>query len=319
MDRQTLERWRGRIPRRKKKELTGRRARVRRLTSRSLAIILGFFFFVALIWGLWALVSGSSLFTPRGADGILKSIDPANAYGWESSSIRRLTIAGSDLEQQATRGVLLDLKANKFQLTSAGVFSQGYVHVSDGVFTVAIAEEDGDLSQPGVIITDVCAGDPAIPASSVAMPEPSALLDSDPEVITDKGTFAGDRAWIISFKPSPELIAQMLMLNFVVQVSEADSEANWITPKSERDQIGAGEYTVNNAAAWINRGGDRQIQQIDIDFELDSGARYRVLGQRTRLTQVDPDEIVKNRVNLGDPGCERENGPIAGARAGSGG
>jgi hypothetical protein len=279
----------------------------RRIINRIIAGIFIFMGGAALIFTAGSLIFNSSLFIPRSADGVLKSIKAADHYDWSSESVRLFKPGprAESLQQDAVRGVVVDIKNNKFVVIAAGVEEQKAIYTSDGQFTARLDEQRAnDDSSDGRtrwdLVTDVCNQAPAISAQTVTMPSPQDLLAAKPKMDSDQGTVFGQRAWRMSFTVTPTIVNKLLLLDFFTAANSGDRRASEIIiSDSEREAITNGQFKTDQAWLWVNRSGDRQIQQIDARITLDNGNGYRFLAQRTR----DGSSGDLNNLDQGDPGC----------------
>jgi hypothetical protein len=275
----------------------------RRIFNRVFAAIFIFMGGAGLLFAIGSLIFNSSLFVPQSADGVLKSIEVADNYDWSSETVRlfKPIPEAAAVRQDAVRGVVVDTKNNKFVVIAVGVEPQGVIYTSDGRFTARLdqARANEDV-QSWDLVTDICNQDPAISAQAVTMPSPEDLLAGDPQLDSDQGTVFGQRAWRLSFKMTPTIASKLLLLDFFTKATAGRSNAEWVISESERQAIENGEFKTVSALAWVNRSGDRQIQQIDARIALDNGNRYRFLAQQT----ADGGDSSLAELDHGDPGCD---------------
>jgi hypothetical protein len=277
------------------------RLQVRQLATRTLAVIFIFMAGVALIFGGYSIIANSSLFVPRSSEGILEDVVVPGHYGWSSESIRLTEIEGVKLDPQAAaRGVIVNTENDKFVVIAAGVEPNRVFYTSDSNFTVrldesAMAESDADWTR----VSDICSGEPAISSSTVTMPGPEEFKVANPEVQSDEGTVFGQRAWRLTFQATPEIVEKLMLLPFFTEATAGERTAEWVISNQERELIEAGKFSTDEGLVWINRDGDRQIQQIDLRIVLDNGTKYRFLAQRT----VGDVDTALNELDHGDDNC----------------
>lgn len=303
------------------------RRTVRLMSELVFRVALLFMCAVAVIYGIVSMILGSSLFIPRSAEGVLESVETPSFYAWTSESVRAVDLAGAKQRQDAVRSAVVDTAANKFQVLVVGVLPERTTYVSDGNYAIRLTESaqseyaaQGESGPPPwELVTDYChrTSDPAdsepIPVSTVQMPTAEMFLGADPEIDTDEGTILGERAWVIDFKLTPEILKQLMWLNFFDRAAKANpGEAPWVISKAERQLIEAGEYDVDYAKVWVTRKEPRQIAQIDVRFQIGGGeaplSDYRFLAQQVPSVNQEADNL--NNINLGNPcGGEVPNVP----------
>lgn len=258
---------------------------------------------VALIYGLISLISGSSLFIPGSAGGVLDSVDQGTNYTWSSESIRLVELGGHRQVQQAARGTTVNLATNKFQAVVAGVLPERTTYTSDGQFTKSLTESD-QLGEDGSwqVVTNYCGGAPTVPANTLQMPTPDELKAADPKIQTTEGTDPfGHQAWILSIKATPIIVKRLMWLPFFNQALKADpASMPWVISTSERKKINAGDFKTLNGQVWINRDGTRKIEQIDLKIAIDGGSEYRFLAQIVPVSS--PDQNL-NTLSYSPPSC----------------
>lgn len=252
---------------------------------------------VALIYGGYNIISGASLFTPSSAKGVLKAVNTPDSYAWNSQVIRSVVLPGGDTptEQHSVRGAVVDTKNNKFQTTVINVLPTTVTFNSDGRYTLQLAKGSSDWQ----IMTDVCNGDPAVPATTVQMPTPEQLLDANPKMETDEATFFGQRAWELSFEPTPEIISQVFWLDFFDDVILVDTLNDWVLSKSDREALKAGDFEAIEGTALVIYNEPRYIAQLDMRFKLGS-SEYRTMAQVVPLNKENP---IANK-DFGPAPCE---------------
>jgi hypothetical protein len=283
---------------RKKKPATASQIKRRQLTSAAFRYILIFMGVAAIGYGLVSVISGSSLFIPKTANGVLDSVANPKAYTWNSQSVRLFKLANTSLQQDAARGVSLNKETNKFQINLAGVLPELNYIVSDGNYAVILNESDQSNFS---LFTDVCNNQPAIEASTLDMPSAEDIKQADPKLITDQATIFAERAWQIDFTATPTIISKLLWLPFFDQAFKNDPNSmSFVISDSERKKIEAGEFKTISASALINRSGERLIQQIDVTIEIDENSKYRFMAQRVPSSSSD----ALDDIDLGPAQCQ---------------
>lgn len=268
------------LKRGKKKEETERQRKLRILGQTVMRFTIFFMGAVALIYGGITILLGSSLFIPRSADGVLDSVKEPSSYTWNSQSVRLVKLGGRELEQHAARGAIVDLGRNKFQASIVGVLPERAYYVSDGKYTIRLTDVGQESGQGWEKVTDVCNEAPSISAETLAMPTVEEIKAGDPEIATDEGTIFGERAWVLNFEATPEIVERLLWLPFFDQALKATpEEMPWVISEEEREKINNGQFKTVSGELWVNREGERRLQQIDLKIEIEEGSRYRFLAQ----------------------------------------
>lgn len=234
---------------------------------------------IAIGYGAYSVISGSSIFIPKNAEAVLDSSETPKLYSWNAQIIREVRLPGQaesapPIEQQSVRGATLNTERNKFQAEVIGALPSRVIYNSDGNYTLR-------LFRGGVnweIITDACNDAPAISTDTIAMPSPDQLKEANPEIISDESTFFGERAWSLSFEPNAEIIQQLFWTQFFEEAIPDGILSEWVMSKEEKEEIAAGEFEVENADVLVQYKKPREVKQIDVEFTT-SNSRYRVLAQ----------------------------------------
>jgi len=256
---------------------------------------------VALIYALFTLISGSALFVPSSTNGILDSVEQGSSYTWNSQTVRLVNLTGQQQEQDAARGATIDLERNKFQAQVVGVLPQRTLFVSDSKLAIRLSEEQQLEGDSWDLVTDFCSGAESVDASTLQMPSADEIKAADPSVETDQGTVFGQRAWVLSFTATPDIVKRLLWLPFFDQALEGfPSERPWVLSDFERQAIEAGDFKTIDGQVWINRSDQRKIQQIDLRIEINGGSKYRFLAQ---LVPAADDADALAETSLTQPEC----------------
>lgn len=263
-------------------------------------VVILFMLAVAVIYGLFSVVSGSSIFIPGDAKGVLEKVDQKNSYAWNVQIARKARFPGFDrsdpiVEQNRLTGAVLNRERNTFQAGVRGVFPLEALYNSDGKYTLQLIG-GGDEFQ---IITDVCSGAPAISVKTVEMPGAELIEQSDPTLETDEETFFGERAWGLKIKkPVPQLLEKLFWIDFLDQVSVNPSLKDWVLSDQERSLIKRGEYELERSKILITYKSPYQIAKIDMNIKI-GYSRYRILAQSVPTTGG---ELLEEK-DFGKPDC----------------
>ena len=249
------------------------------ILSLSFKAVMLFMGIIAIGYGAYSVISGSSIFIPQNAQAVLDSSDTPNLYSWNAQIIREVRLPGQldsspPIEQQSVRGATLDTDKNKFQAEVIGALPSRVIYNSDGNYTLRLFRGGTNWE----IITDACNDAPAISTSTIAMPSPDQLKEADPEIISDQSTFFGERAWSLSFKPNPEIMQQLFWTDFFEQAVPAGILSEWVMSKTEKEEIANGDFEVEDATMLVQYKKPREVKQIDVVFKTKQ-SRYRVLAQ----------------------------------------
>jgi hypothetical protein len=284
---------------RKKKPATSSQIKRKQLTNAVFRYVLIFMGVAALGYGIVSIVSGSSLFIPKTANGVLDSVENPKAYTWNSQSVRLFKLANTNLQQDAVRGVSLNTETNKFQINLAGVLPELNYIISDGNYAIILNENNQSNFS---LFTDICNNQPAIDASTLEMPSAGDIKQAEPKLITDKATIFGERAWQIDFTATPTIVSKLLWLPFFDQAFKNDPNSmSFVISDSERQKIEDGDFKTVSASALINRSGERLIQQIDVRIEIDENSKYRFMAQRVPSSSSD----ALDNIDLGPAQCQQ--------------
>lgn len=245
-------------------------------------------------------ILGSSLFLPQTADGVLDSVEMPDTYTWSSESIRRVTFAGVEQEQQSAKSATVDIPSDKYMLLTAGVLPARTSFVSDGSITLKLDEAMQSAGSDYRLASDYCNGADAVSVSTVEMPSPDMIKAGDPKIVDDGASSFGERAWELSFHPTPELIQQMMWIKFF-QEQSGGADFNWVISKDELEKIQNGDYTVDYASAWVTRD-PRVITQIDLRFTTDNGSSWRLNAQYVQNNAAELDPLADTHIT--PPPCD---------------
>lgn len=264
-------------------------------------VVILFMALIAVIYGAVSFISGSSIFVPRDANGVLGKVDQKNSYAWNVQIVRKVRFPGTNpadpaLEQHSLTGAAINVEKNSFQAGVRGVFPVSVFYNSDGKYTLQLLSSSDQFE----IITDVCNEKPAIPVTTLEMPSKEMIKESNPTLITDEETFFGERAWMLRIdKPTPELVSRLFWLEFLDAASAINPPLkDWVLSKEERELIAAGDYQLERSKILISYKNPSQIAQIDLNIQIGS-SKYRIIAQIVPTTEG---EILENK-DFGDPNC----------------
>lgn len=284
-----------------KKDLSPAQQRRRMIIGLSARAVILFMVAAAVLYAIVSAIAGSSLFIPKSAEGVLDSVNEQKGYTWLSELTRDYSIAGQKgLYYQNTRVSTVNLEKNKMQVVFRDVFptfvtaeeGSNRQLVSDGQQARALdsqwVESNTDKNRgQWYQINDFCNLDErenAAPSAALAaMPMIEDIKAASPEIETDKATYRGERAWLISFTPSAKIIEQMMLLGLSDLVADAynPSEKEFILSKEERAALRDGSFTPIEGGATITRGA-RQMTSVYVEFRLtttNGTSVYKILGQ----------------------------------------
>lgn len=234
---------------------------------------------MALVWVISKL-TGESIVIPRTPQGVLESVKVDDHYAWTSETVRRVTLGGQQVEQQALRSAVVDLKLNRFQATVAGVLPEFTTFVSPGTFTSKLTESDQQEGRKFTPITDYCAGKPPVAAKTLEYPTPQDILAANPRFgeQKDNASMFGERAWEIEFTPTPTILRKVLWLDFFDQANAHDRSLDaWVMSRKERAAIQQGRVKADWAYVLVSRAEPRRMLILDMRFRVEGGSAYRVL------------------------------------------
>lgn len=262
-----------------------------------------FMIVITIIYGVIASIFGSSLIIPRSAEGVLDSAANPPAVRWTSESLRQVKVYDHEETQAGSRTAVASIPGNRFIAKTFGVTRTPTMYISDDLQTIQRTPRDTENStdrRDGILLADACAregsprtpntdDDAPIPAELLMPPSAEMLKAASPEIITDKGTFLGERAWVLGIEPTSEIIEQLLWVPFLDRAMQSEDFAQdrlWILSDQEREAIAAGDMKISEDAegrpwafVWVTRD-DRRIAQFDIRFEIDLGpgkkSTYRI-------------------------------------------
>jgi hypothetical protein len=280
---------------------------------------------ILIVYAAVSLILGSSLFLPNSAEAVLNSAakDGRSDYYWISESRRRITFKETDVKetQLAWRDAIVNNEKNRFQARIYNVLPDTYTFWSNGWeespenlrYTAGISKKESELlsesgietNYAGFLITDPCTGQEAVPSSSVSLPSIEYFKEAKPTLETDKGSFLGQRSWIISFQPTKEIIEQMLWLPFWEKTTPNKSspkEWRYIFSDIEKKQIKEESYKESKGLLWVTRDG-RQLAQVLIEFKTDNrdfSSSWELLG---RIKRPSKGELLSDGFKLPPPEC----------------
>jgi len=138
-----------RKPWKKKRRSSGEQNR-RTIVVLALQLVFVFMSLAILVYVLISAVLGSSLFVPRTADEVLRSVEMPDRYQWISESARKINLPGGYSEEQfAYRSAAINKEKNIFIVNTYGVLPTPALYLSDKRATVRISREEtssaGDL------------------------------------------------------------------------------------------------------------------------------------------------------------------------------
>jgi len=242
---------------------------LRRTRSIRERIILGFLVLAFVVGGIVVLlrVMGAGP-APGDPQGVLEEALRPVTYSFETQAVRRSTPFTPPEGEEAPINEIHSLRAFAVD-EGRDRFIGRVIHVLPDALTLSSDSE--------VTLARLGSGDwrqlpKHIPAARIRPPMADALLAADPRAGEewDVHSVAGKRAWVIDFTPTPEILRSLLM-TAPLGLSGPDQRA-----------IAAREYTTQFARAVVVRD-ERAIVRIDLAITLNSGVRYRILSNYTRL------------------------------------
>jgi hypothetical protein len=291
---------------RKWERMTQAQRNRRTIISSTGKIVLLFMIGVALIYGVIAAITNSSLFVPQSASGVLQSVPNVPVQSFNDEMERRVTLAGSTFTYEAVRSAQVDVADNKFEADVEGVLPTETKYASDGHYTISLSGNSSSNTQNWQYALNPCDTPSAVPASDIEMPSPQELLRMDPSIVSTQATVQGAQAWLLSFKPTDQLISQLLWLKFFKTVADAPGDFAWVISNRDLEAIIDGTIHVKWALAYVTRG-SRELSQIDVEFTVPGGSEYRIL---VRADQSSTAQITK--LNLGQYDCSKTTTSSAG-------
>ena len=285
---------------RKKKEKTFQQNNRRLVIGLVLRLIFLFMFAAAMIWVIIGLVTGSSLIVPQSAGGVLKSAQRPQSYSWSAESVRLVNLGGKNLRQDAVRQSTVALNFNSYFSVSAGALPDKTIYSSDGKVMLRLTQGDISAGNGWQYWSNKCKNDPPVPAIDLAMPTARQISRLSPEIISDQGSYLNQQAWVISFKPSPTLISNLLGLPFY-QKAESPAANRWVLSNSERRLLRLGKFKTDVARVWVLRSGERPMVQIEIRFRFDGGSAWHLLSRKLKNKP-----LPSKPVSFGNP-CGSDN------------
>lgn len=268
---------------RPEKPLTEQQRNRRLVISLVSRLVILFMLAIGIVYLIISVITGSSLTVPKTATGVLKGAESPNQYSWLSESVRLANLGGGRQRQDSVRQATINLKENRYWAVAAGALPERTFYASDGKLMLRVTDTRIDSNLDWERWSNICQNDPPVRAATLAMPTAQYISKLDPDIVTDKATFLGQRAWMISFKPSPQFLSQMMGIPFYL--ASEDYESNrWVLSSKERAALRAGKYKVDTARAWVIRSEPRQLTQIQVRFKftIPGGSSWQLLGRRLR-------------------------------------
>lgn len=262
------------------------------------------------IYGLLAMImvwlAGSVLFglgerKPEKIEDILKraaSKDPGS-YVMEYQALRRVTYEEDQLQNGVHATVQMDRSAKSFVLNIAGVTTDGepmHVQHAGGVTIYTTPSFGPDWYEA-----------PSLSPTTVGAFTPETMKSMKPKLLRDTGSYRSLQSWVIELKPSGKQLADLLWAN--------ELQMTGSTAEKERKQLEDGKYKLDYARAWIGYGTE-QLFAIDLQFQIEKGARYRIRVKygswgsvdlkKLKLRQRDTDGLVNVTPEVGDGAADSQ-------------
>lgn len=245
----------------------------------ALALAIAFFLVRALI----------GLATPTGAEAILKSASAHRNHVADIEIVRSAQVEGTRIEGHSLRVVATDHDHELFQMRLMRVFPGATDALLARTATGTFLRRDLNPIQSVE----------EIPFSSLTLPGPGDIAAAQPRVIRDDRSVRGVRAWEIGFTLTPSIIAG-LMLTETLSVSGPDEEA-----------IAQGRFATDWAYVLVTRRG-RNMVVLDTRFQVEDGARYRILAKFRDFGSVD---LTREEQAIAEPAADPAgvDAPVSGA------
>lgn len=225
---------------------------------------------------MFQMITQTTLVEPKTAKAVLEKVKTPDELGYSVEVVRIKRIDRSLLRRDSIRGMQVRPKDRKLQSLILGVGDIPFRMVSDGEQTLLQFE--------------------GRPAQQISNPRPDDLRPVQAEdlvaqadrIVDNKATVAGQRGWLLSWKPTPQILMRLLSAN-LLRLEEPDIKA-----------IARGDFKPEYASVTVVRR-TRKIHQIDTTIQV-NGARMRILAtyrsDRERLKGFDiPERLEDDTVN----------------------
>lgn len=241
------------------------------------AVIIAGAILAVLIVVVTRLVGGLSLTEPGTATAVLASVPTEDPYEYSVQIVHTIKAAdGSHSTSEFFQSVSVDQTTNRFQVFLVGTLPEAVAVDSDGKLTAFKTSSDQAAGLPWRKLNDVCAGQPALPASLVALPWSSAIRQAQPKLLSSTASYLSLQSWLLSFQPSPQLLSQYMLLPFLARAFPRSFY--WVMAQSDLQELAKGQVTIDGARAWVLRS-SHALTQVDLRFHDASGASWHVVVQ----------------------------------------
>lgn len=225
---------------------------------------------------MFQMITQTTLVEPKTAKAVLEKVKTPEEMGYSVEVVRIKRIDQSLLRRDSVRGMQVRPRDKKLQAMVLGVGDIPFRLVSDGEQTLLQFE-----GRPAQLISN--------PRPDDLRPvQAEDLIDQADRIVDNKATVAGQRGWLLSWKPTPQILLRLLSAN-VLKLEEPDIKA-----------IARGDFKAEYASVTVVRR-TRKIHQIDTTLRV-NGARMRILAtyrsERERLKDFDiPEKLEDDTVN----------------------
>jgi hypothetical protein len=231
------------------------------------------------IGGIYLLVQvvlGTGLFVPHSATGILKAAKGSGDYVWTSEAVHEFNAAGRQVREDSRRTIIVDVVHNRYQLLVQHVLPDTTQYQSDGKVTIRNTITRQKNGQPWQLVNNYCGKQPSPPATLLALPSGDLLAAAHPKILSSNSSILGQKAWLMSFEPTPAIIQQLLLIPFLEQATEAN-EMRWVISPSEAAQIAGGHYQALVGKVWVRKHRPFAVAQVQIELKLANGRSWKLL------------------------------------------
>jgi len=200
-------------------------------------------------------LSNQTITEPDSAEAVFELVDDPSEPSYTLETLRKKDIDGGTSTHHTLSIIAAIPKQRTMQAQVSGVAIAPYRMTSNGKeWLMKFQDDDIVRVLPGVPSTDMLT---PVYAKMLAKP---GIAD---KLIDNKATVSGRRGWLLTWKPTPELLLRM-MDQKLLQLENGDVEA-----------IKAGKVKVDFASATVIRS-SRTLYQLDTRFRT-NGAIIRVL------------------------------------------
>lgn len=241
-------------------------------------VVLSVVFFFAAVAIFISLLFDITVREPKTAQDVLRRVETPKDVSYSVETVRIKRIDGATLRLDTLRGLQVDLRNRRFRAQAFGLRPTGFRMAGDGRLLVFHADDQSAATVVGCQ-PQACAELPRYPYYKGKTPPPyppfeqykpvvaEDLIPLAGHLVTNKATVDGERGWLLTWKPTKEILLRLLNVDLFRDFSTY--------PQDDWEAIRRGDFEISHATATVTRRKPR-LHQLELVLSVNK-ARLRIL------------------------------------------